>query len=96
MAFKLANFGSEILELYLPHSVLLSGNTSPGKFDALGFQSIKDGKIPVDAATITCLLNQIATGPLPGAVSLPTQLLSWVLGKLNPIFTNHGCPSRLL
>lgn len=96
VAFNLANFASEILELYIPHPVLLGGNTAPGKFDTLDFESIMDGKIPVDAATITCLLYQIATGPLPGAVSLPTQLLSWVLGKLNPIFTNFGCPSRNL
>ena len=91
VAFNLANFASEVLGLYLPHPVLLGGNTSPGSFDTLNFQSIKDGKVPTDPATVICLLYQIATGPTPGMLSLPTDLLSWVLGKLNPIFGNFGC-----
>lgn len=86
----------EVVALYLPHPVLLGGNTAPGTFDALNFQSIKDGKIPADPATVLCLMYQILTEALPNSVSLPTQVLSWMLGKLNPIFKNFGCPLKVL
>lgn len=96
VAYNLADVASGILELYLPHPVLLGGNTASGSFDALNFQSIKDGKVPADPATVICLLYQIVTQPLPNSASLPTQVLSWVLGNLNPIFKNFGCPLKNL
>ncbi|MCJ1264217.1 hypothetical protein MMC22_004088 [Lobaria immixta] len=96
VAMNLVDVGTEILGLYLPHPVLLGGNTASGSFDALNFQSIKDGKVPTDPATVVCLLYQTATWPLPNSASLPTQILSWVLGKLNPIFKDFGCPLKIL
>ncbi|MCJ1471352.1 hypothetical protein MMC07_010000 [Pseudocyphellaria aurata] len=87
---------SGILDLYLAHPVLLGGKTSSGSFDALNFGSIKDGKIPADPATVLCLLYQIVTEFVPDAASLPTQVLSFTLGKLNPIFEDFGCPLKIL
>lgn len=94
--YTIPALSTEILALYLPHPVLLGGNTASGSFDALNFQSIKDGKIPADPATVVCLLYQIATVPVPDSLSLSTQVLSWVLGKLNPTFQNFGCPLKTL
>lgn len=86
----------EITALYGPYPALLGGNTAPGKFDALDFQSIKNGKIPADPATVVCLLYQIATDFLPTQAALPTEAISWILGKLNPVYKNFGCPLKLL
>lgn len=94
--FTFPDSAAEVVALYLPHPVLLGGNTAPGTFDALNFQSVKDGKIPADPATVLCLLYQALIDPLPNSVSLPTQVLSWMLGKLNPIFQNFGCPLTVL
>ena len=54
----------EILAMYLENPVLFGGNTDDGKFLAVNFGAIKDGKIDagLDAKDTACLLYQLATG----------------------------------
>ena len=67
-----------------------------GNFDALNFgQSISNGKLTTDPAALLCLLYQLATDNVPdslsGVLDLPSSVLSFITGKLNPIFANSGC-----
>lgn len=95
--------GAEILAMYVQYPKLFGGNVGANNFDALStpFDIITEGKLP-DTATakdLTCLLYQVATGPVPASLSTVTDvtgaLLNWSLGKLNPIFQNSGCPLKV-
>ncbi|MCJ1312986.1 hypothetical protein MMC25_006662 [Agyrium rufum] len=89
---------TEILALYAEHPVLFGGNAGAGNFDLLGTfgSGISGSKLTGSAADVRCLLYQIATENVPsslgGVLTLPLEVLSWVLEKLNPVFEGSGCP----
>lgn len=91
----------EILAMYLENPVLFGGNTDDGKFDAINFGAIKDGKIEagISAKDTSCLLYQLVTGPIPGylnGIITPTvDALALVTTKIGPELANLGCPIPL-
>jgi unspecific peroxygenase len=81
--------------------VLFGGNVGKGNFDALGsFGPISNGKLDATSANVLCLLYQFATGNVPsslsGVLELPLQVVTNAAGKLNPVFTNSGCPLKIV
>ena len=88
----------EILTQYLEYPVLFGGNVGKGNFDALSFGSIKDGNLNATEQNVLCLLYQLATEDVPSSLSevltLPLQVVSWAVGKLNPVFKDFGCPLK--
>jgi hypothetical protein len=56
----------EIVAMYLENPVLFGGNTADGKFLAVDFGAIKDGKLDagLDAKDTACLLYQVNILPL--------------------------------
>ena len=88
---------AEILAQYLEYPVLFGGNVGQGNFDALSFGIIKNGNL-TDTSTdaVLCLIYQLATENVPsslsGVLELPSEVVQWAAGKLNPIFKNYGCP----
>ena len=92
----------EILAMYLENPVLFGGNTDDGKFLAVNFGAIKDGKIDagLDAKDTSCLLYQLATGPVPsylnGVITPTVDALAFAVKKLGVAgFDNLGCPNPL-
>jgi len=91
----------EILAMYLENPVLFGGNTADGSFDAINFGSIQNGTISasLNAADTSCLLYQLATGPIPsylnGIITPTVDALAFVATKLGPEFANLGCPIPL-
>ena len=101
--FSLLEVASEILAQYLASPKLFGGNVGTNNFDALGgFGAIKDGKLPDETtvAEVACLSIQLATENVPSSVGkvleLPLTLLSFAVGKLNPIFGNLKCPLKIV
>lgn len=101
--YSTLDVGTEILQMYLQYPKLFGGNVGSNNFDALStpFDIVTNGKLP-DTATakvLTCLLYQLATGPVPSTLSTVTDItgavLNWSLGKLNPVFQNSGCPLKV-
>ncbi|KAK6438870.1 hypothetical protein LTR95_004934 [Oleoguttula sp. CCFEE 5521] len=91
----------EILAMYLENPVQFGGNTGPGTFNAISFNSIQNGKISssISAKDTACLLYQLATERVPsslnGFVTPTVQALSLVATKLGPALANLGCPQPL-
>jgi hypothetical protein len=87
----------EVLAQYLACPKLFGGNVGKNNFNALNFGAIRDGKFAngPTAGDILCLLYQLGTHQLPdsltGLAALPLNLLTWSVGKLNPVFKNAGC-----
>ena len=97
--YTLMDVGDEILAQYFEYPVLFGGNVGVGNFDALGsFGFISNGMVPNEtaAADAVCFLYQLATENVPSSVSgvldLPAEVVSFAVGKLNPVFENFGCP----
>lgn len=92
----------EINLQYLAHPVLFGGNAGAGNFDLLGNfgTAIQGGKLAGNASDIRCLLYQLATENVPsslsGVLELPLEVVSWAVGKLNPVFEGSGCPLKVL
>jgi hypothetical protein len=86
------------LDIYLSHPVLIGGKTSNGSFDFIPIDGISSGSLePANTSTVLCLMYQLAIygfqpQTLGNIVDIPLEVLSWVTGKLNPIFENYGCP----
>ena len=94
--YNLTALVEQVVVLYTAHPVLFGGNAGVDNFDAINFgQSISNGKLTTDPAALLCLLYQIATDDVPDSLSsvlnLPSSVLSFMTGKLNPIFANSGC-----
>lgn len=88
---------TEILAQYLEYPVLFGGATGNGGFDLLNFGPIQNGVLAKpDAATVLCLLYQLATQSVPsslnGIITPTVQAISFAASKLNPSFKNLGCP----
>jgi len=93
---------AEILALYALYPVLLGGNVGQNNFDALGGYGsqgqITGGKLTADANSLRCLWYQISTENVPsnlsGVLTLPVQILQWVVGKSDVagVFGGTGCP----
>lgn len=90
----------DIVRQYTTYPVLLGGNTAAGSFDAINFQSIQQGKVPLDPQVVLCLWYQIIVDGVPASLSdliqLPLQVLEFALTHLNPIFQGYGCPIKTL
>lgn len=98
--YTILDVGSQIMDMYLLRPVLFGGNTGSGQFDFISFGSIKNGTLSAPSATsITCLLYQLATERSPSSLNgfiTPTlQAIEFAITKLNPIFSNFGCPLAL-
>lgn len=101
--YTLTDVGNQIFTMYGKYPKLFGGNVGKNNFDGLNttFDFITQGKVPdtATAADFTCLLYQIATGPVPSSFSTTTDItgkvLDWSLGKLNPVFKNAGCPLKV-
>lgn len=95
--YTITDTAIEVAALYLQYPVLFGGNVGPGKFDALSYGIIVNGNL-TDTSTnaILCLIYQLVTQNVPsslsGVLDLPTEVVTWAGGKLNPIFENFGCP----
>ena len=96
--YTIVEAADEILALYLEYPVLFGGNVGKGNFDALSYGPIKDGNLDATEHNLVCLLYQLATENVPSSVSgvltLPLQVISWAVGKLNPVFKDFGCPLK--
>ena len=90
----------EILAQYLAYPVLFGGNAGKGNFDALSYGPIKNGNLAATQQNVLCLLYQLATENVPSSLSgvlvLPLQVVTWAVGKLNPVFKNSGCPLKVV
>ncbi|KAF2821794.1 Cloroperoxidase [Ophiobolus disseminans] len=103
VAYGILEVAEEIRYQYPAFPELFGGNVGAGNFLALNttFGIIQNGTLPdeVTAKDIACLLYQLATNNVPGAIGneaeLPLDVLTWVLMQLNPIFANTGCPLRV-
>ena len=100
-AMTLVDVANDFVQMYGAHPVLLGGNVGKDNFDALGSfaPAVKDGKFTLDVDAAICLLYQIATDNVPDSVStvetLASQVLTFMTGKLNPVFGKFGCPLKL-
>ena len=100
--YTIPDVAIEILAQYVAYPKLFGGNLGKDNFDGLStpFGIIADGKLPdnTTAAAVACLLYQLGTENVPSSLDivniLPVDVLTWTLGKLNPIFKNFGCPIR--
>lgn len=94
-AYNISALVVQVIDLYTAHPVLFGGNVGVGKFDALSFGAISNGKLSLNAQDVLCLFYQLATDEVPDSLSsvlaLPSELLSFATSKLNPIFANSGC-----
>lgn len=94
-AYNISALLLQFVDLYTAHPVLFGGNDGDGNFDALNFSTIVNGKPSLDPQDLLCLLYQLATDNVPdslsGTLTLPSEVLSFILGKLNPVFANSGC-----
>ena len=101
-AYTIVDVATQIVLMYAEHPVLFGGNAGQGNFDALGDYGaqgqITGSTLAGDAASVQCLLYQIATENVPsslsGVLNLPADVLSWAVGKLNVagVFQGTGCP----
>ena len=92
--------GQEILAMYAEHPVPFGGNTGDGQYTFIDGPGITNGNLTATSpADVSCLLYQLATERIPsslnGFVTPTVDGLSFALSKLNPIFTNLGCPISL-
>ena len=89
---------AELVAMYLEHPVLFGGNVGKGNFDALSYGPISNGNLAATQQNVLCLLYQLATDNVPsslsGVLELPLQVVSWAVGKLNPVFKDFGCPLK--
>ena len=87
-----------VLAQYLKYPVLFGGNAGRGNFDLLSYGPIQDGNLNATEYNVVCLLYQLATDDVPsslsGVLTLPLQVISWAVGKLNPVFKDYGCPLK--
>ena len=96
-----AELAAEVVALYSAFPVLLGGNVGINNFNAMGSfgTAIKNGKLSLNPTDVRCSLYQIATENVPDSLStvveLPLNVLSFMTGKLNPVFAGTGCPLRL-
>ncbi|KAL9064901.1 MAG: hypothetical protein Q9161_008575 [Pseudevernia consocians] len=95
-AYNLTALVVQVIDLYTAHPVLFGGNVGDGNFDALSWGSaISNGKLSLDEQDLLCLLYQLATDNTPTSLSsvltLPSEVLNYILAKINPIFANSGC-----
>lgn len=92
---------AEILAQYLEYPVLFGGATGNGGFDLINFQTIQNGSLIATPGTseTSCLLYQLATQSVPsylnGLITPTVQALSFLGSKLDPSFSNLGCPQPL-
>ena len=94
--YTIPNIVAQIVELYSAHPVLFGGNVGVGKFDALNFGSaISNGKLSLNTQNILCLLYQLATDDVPDSLTsvltIPSEVLSFAISKLNTVFASSGC-----
>lgn len=90
---------TEIVAQYAQYPKLFGGNVGKNNFNALpsAFGILADGKLPTNVSpdNLLCLLYQLATQDVPSSLSITTDLtlniISWTVGKLNPVFQNAGC-----
>ena len=83
----------EVVAQYLEHPVLFKGNAGKGNFDLLNYgDTFKNGQFNATAQNTLCLLYQFATENVPsslsGVLELPLEVVSWAVGKLNPVCAN--------
>jgi len=95
-----AEVAAEAAVLYLEHPTLFGGNAGKGNFDLLNFGAdFKNGQFNATTQSVLCLLYQIATENVPssltGVVELPLNVLSWAVGKLNPVRVDRSFPRYL-
>ena len=95
--YSVPEIAVEVLAMYLEYPVLFGGNVGRGNFDALSYGIIQNGKLTnTTTDAIICLIYQLATEKVPnsltGVLNLPAEVVKWAGGKLNPIFTQYGCP----
>ncbi|MCJ1440872.1 MAG: hypothetical protein MMC23_001358 [Stictis urceolatum] len=98
--YSIMDVGSQILQMYALDPKPFGGNTGDGQFDFINFESIKNGTLTApDAASVSCLLYQIATERLPSSlnsvITPSVDTLAFVTSKLNPQFKNLGCALKL-
>jgi hypothetical protein len=90
--YTLVDVVEQILAQYLAYPRLFGGNAGVGNFDPVDVPlSTLGGK--ATAADVACELYQATVATyLPGTVGgLVNGLLSFVTGKINPIFATYGC-----
>lgn len=80
----------EIVAMYLKYPALFGGNAGKGNFNLLNFGAdFKNGQFNATAQNVLCLLYQIATDNVPsslsGVVGLPLSVVTFAVGKLNPV-----------
>lgn len=96
--YSIFDVGAQIFEMYGLYPVPFGGNTGNGQYNGVSFgDSIQNGTFaPPDAASVSCLLYQLATERVPstlnGFVTPTVDGLAFALSKLNPVFANLGCP----
>ena len=91
--FDGVEFATDFIRSLAEYPVLLGGNTASGSFDLLSAGGVQDGVIATpDPETVLCLFYQaLSEGTLYG-LELSVESLGFILGKVNPVFENYGCP----
>ena len=88
--FTITDAAVEVVAQYLEYPVLFGGNVGQNNFDALNFGAdFKNGQFSATAQNVLCLLYQFATDNVPsslsGVLELPLEVVSFAVGKLNPV-----------
>ncbi len=94
--YSLTDVLGEILAMYALHPVEFGSYTAPNVWDGLNWDAIQNGTLPaLSPAQLACVVYDLLTEDTPdlisGLLNLTGSLLSFVLGKLNPIFGPLGC-----
>lgn len=98
--YTVPDVGSQIFSMYSEYPRPFGGNTGDGTYDFIDGPGISNGTLTANSASsISCLLYQLATERVPSSLNgflTPTvDALAFATSKLNPIFTNLGCPIPL-
>ena len=98
--FSISDAASQILAMYLLYPVPFGGNTGPGTFEVITGPGVSNGNLTLSTPQdVSCLLYQLATERIPqslnGFVTPTVDALALATSKLNPIFSNLGCPIPL-
>ncbi|CAF9919190.1 MAG: hypothetical protein HETSPECPRED_003970 [Heterodermia speciosa] len=100
-AMTLVDVASDFVQMYGMHPVQLGGNVGKNNFNAMGSfgTAVTDGQFSLNINDVICLLYQIATDNVPDSLNsvltLPSEVLKFTTGKLNPIFEKYGCALKL-
>lgn len=92
--------GNQIFQMYALHPVPFGGNTGPGTYDVIDAPGISQGNLTLSSPNdVSCFLYQLATERIPqslnGFITPTVDALAFAASKLNPIFSNLGCPIPL-